>query len=41
MKVVGFIVVVVAVSEAMLLSVEIVVASVVKPRILRYSEVKS
>lgn len=41
MKVVGFIVVVVAVSEAMLLSVEIVVASVVKPRILRYSDVKS
>lgn len=41
MKVVGFIVVVVAVSEAMLLSVEIMVASVVKPRILRYSDVKS
>ena len=41
MKVVGFIVVVVAVSEAMLLSVEIIVASVVKPRILRYSDVKS
>lgn len=41
MKVVGFIVVVVAVSEVMLLSVEIVVASAVKPRILRYSDVKS